>query len=283
MKIGEILLYIFVIVFMGAFLVYQIFFAPDIDPQQIMKAVKTIAASIFVIMCIFVRKKRLKRMDAALVREAFSNDKRSHRKLMKAIDHLCSRENKRAMHILEQLENKCISNKDETVINLFKAMCHHSMKHYTEAIRIYERILVTDGANSYAWAYLGRVYDEMKQKDFAMQAYENALQYQPENPVVHCCLAYHYMENMELEKSYDSVRMTLELDKKRDDVAPVAALYWAFKGNEEIAMKFYRCYNGDKKLDKKLRKWIKEICKNRSKPSGIYCENIRDFQRLFWL
>ena len=85
-------------------------------------------------------------------------------------------------------------------------------------------MLVTYGANSYAWAYLGRIYDEMKQKDFAMQAYENALQYQPENPVVHCCLAYHYMEKMELE-----------------------------------------------------------ICKNRSKPSGIYCENIRDFQRLFWL
>ncbi len=283
MKIGEILLYIFVIVFMIAFLVYQFFFATDTDPQQIFKALKTIAASVFVIMCIFVRKKRLKRMDAALVREAFSNDRRSYKKLMKAIDHLCSREYKRAMHKLVQLEKVCSSNKDETVVNLFKAMCHHAMKHYAEAIRIYERMLVTDGTNAYAWAYLGRVYDEMKQQDFAMQAYENALQYQPENSLVHCCLAYHYMENMELEKAYQSVRTTLELDKNRDDVAVIAALYWAFNGNEEIAMKFYRCYYGNKKLDKKLRKWIKEICKNRSKPFGIYCENIRDFQRLFWL
>ena len=283
MKIGEIVLYIFVIVFMGCFLVYQFFFAPEADPQQIFKAVKAIAASVFVIMCIFVRRKRLKRMDSALVKEAFSTDGRSHKKLMTAIDHLCSREYRRALHKLGQLEKVCSSNKDETVVNLFMGMCHHGMKHFTEAIRIYERILVTDGANAYAWAYLGRVYDEMKQKEFAVQAYDNALYYQPENVIVHCCLAYHFMENMELEKAYDSVRTTLELDKKRDDVAVIAALYWAINGNEEIAMKFYRCYYGDKKLTKQLRRWIKDICKNRSKPFGKYCEKIRDYQKLFWI
>ena len=283
MKIGEILLYVFCIAFMVFVLIYMFFFAPEIDYQMIVKAIKTIFGCIFVIACIVLRRRRLQKFDSIFVKESFANNKRNYNKLMKAIDCLFSREYRKALTRLEKLEKECTSHKEANVVKLFMAMCYHALKKYNEAVSIYERMLATDGANAYAWAYLGRVYDEKGQQDMALEAYQNALFYQPENAFVHCCLAYHYMEGLEIEKAFQCMRKTLEINKKRDDAAVIGALYCAFKGKKDLAMKFYRSYYGEVKLDRKLKKMIDDICKNGSAPSALYCGNIREFQHLFWL
>ena len=283
MKIREILIYVFVIVFMIAALIYTFIFSTEIDYKLIIKAVKTMVAAVFVILCIFVRKNRLQQFDSVFVKEAFAENKRNYNKLMQAIDHLFSKEYSKALKKLQRLEKQCVSNKQVAVVKLFMAMCYHAEKKYDDAVSVYERMLATDGSNAYAWAYLGRVYDERGQRDMAFQAYENALFYQPQNAFVHCCLAYHYMEGLEIEKAYKSMDETLEYNIKRDDVLVIGALYCAFKGDEELAMKFYRRYHGEAKLDIKLKKMINEICKNNRTPSKEYCGNIREFQHLFWL
>ena len=283
MKIKEILLYVFVIAFMIAALLYTFFFSTEIDYRLVTKAVKTIITSVFVILCIFVRKNRLQKFDSLFVKEAFDDNKQNYNKLMQAVNHLFSKEYGKALRKLQKLEKKCVSNKQVTVVKLFMAMSYHAQKKYDEAVSIYERMLATDGSNAYAWAYLGRVYDERGQRERAFEAYENALFYQPEDAFVHCCLAYHYMEGMEPEKAFQSMNKTLEIDAKRDDVAVIGALYCAYKGDEERAMRFYRCYHGEMQLDKKLKKMIKDILKNGSASLGLYCGNIREYQHLFWL
>lgn len=283
MKKGVLFLCILVVITMGAFLVYELFFAPEKDYSVIGKTAQNFVVYILIVLGIVVRRNKLKKYSSVLVKEAFAHDRSSYRKLIKAIDDFCNKEYKKALKRLEKLEDKCESNNDATVVKLFMAMCYHAENKYEEAIAIYERMLATDGGNAYAWAYLGRIYDERKQREFALQAYENALQYQPNNAFVHCCLAYHHMEGIELEKAYHSAIEAIKLDKKRDDAAVIAALYCAFNGKEDLARKFYRCYYGEKEQDKKLKTWIKNICTNKSMPSTMYCGNVREFQHLFQL
>lgn len=283
MKVGELSLYIFIIVLMGSNLVYELFFLKEINYNRISKYISIIFTSIVVIKYILIRRRKLERYELCFLKGVFVNDRRSYRKVLNAVDSFYSKRYKKTIQKLEELECKCITNKDKAAVRLIRAMCYHEEKKYEEAISLYERILGIDITNAYVWAYLGRAYDNIQKRDSALQAYGNALLYQPDNAVVHCSLAYHYMEDLDLQEAYQYARKTIEIESCRNDPAVILALNFAYRGREDIAMKFYHCYHGEKKKERKLKKWIKDICKNKRKPDLAYCGNIREFQHLFLL
>ncbi len=282
-KKGTLLLYIIVFIILAGYVVYEVIFAVDKDYYQMIKTGSSAITCLIVIGAVIKRSQRLDRTSLEIVQHAFSQDKRSHKKLMKAIDAFFSGEYTRALLMLKDLRTKCASHKDAVVVEMFIGMCYHGKKKYEDAIKVYEGMVYTDAQNAYAWTLLGCVYDACNRRKEAFEVYKTALNAQPNNAYVVSCLAYHCMELKKIQVAMKFAHEAYRLDSKRNDILPLLAVIYALSGNGESAKKIARCYIGRKKEMYKLHTWIRNICNNQEQNIDYYCSNIRQFQRLFWL
>ncbi|MBQ2802604.1 MAG: tetratricopeptide repeat protein [Lachnospiraceae bacterium] len=255
---------ILIIISMAATIVYQLFFAEQTDYRVLSKAAVLFITYLLSILGI-KRKKSIfdyKVFGARYkdtIRDAFHNDKRSYRRLMKAIGLFNDDKYDSAIRLLDELRRECVSYQDISAVLTFKALCYDYQKQYDKVIEVYEELLKHDVRNSTAWSNLGFAYTAVKRNDKAEEAYKNAIQYDSENPYAYNNIAVYYLNCGQPGIAIEYALKAIVLNDKMYQAMSAAAIGYAFLGEEENAMKYCNMYGRYSKDTKELKSQIETI------------------------
>lgn len=250
-------------------IVYEVFFADQINTKMLVKA-SIVFLTYFLGMFGIIRKKSVfdykvyEDVYGDIIRNAFYQDKRSYHQLMKAISLYNDNKNQKAIEVLDKLKSMCSNYEDFSAVLMFKALCHRDLKQYNHVVATYEELLKMDHSNSRAWSNLGIAYTNTNRTDLAEQAYQNAVIYDKNNAFAHNNLAVFYANNGEPQKGLASALEALRLNNKMYQAMSAAALCYAYMGNKEEAHKYckmYRANGGSAKDTDTLRRKVDSIMK----------------------
>lgn len=249
--------FIFIIVLLG----YSLFFAEEKDIKLITKA-----AGLFIVYIAYmIRNRKGKKQPVNyefyekqyqdIISGAFSEDKRSYKKLLQAIACYNRDEYKKTHRLLESLLKKCTKTRDYSAVYMFQALCFVDEKKYNEAIAAYESLLRYDVTNSRAWSNLGTRYMEQGQMAEAKNAYSNAIMYNPDNAYAYNNLANCYIRLDEAQLALDYAQRALRINEGLYQAMGAVAVASKMLGDEETAEKYCRMYgaNGGNIQDLRLR------------------------------
>ncbi|MDE5563997.1 MAG: tetratricopeptide repeat protein, partial [Oscillospiraceae bacterium] len=233
-----------------AVLMYELFLAEEKNSRTITKCMSLVVT--YVLVLTGVRLKRRKPRFAAykmyadaykdMIRDAFSTDKKSYRKLMLAIHHYNADKYEKAITILDSLTDCCVSYRDTSAVLMFKALCLSESSQKNAAIETYEQLLRTDISNSRAWSNLGLLYAENGHSMTAMDAYENAIRYDSSNAYAYANLANLYLRQNKIQKALDNAQHALELNNNLYQAASGAAIACTALGETEKAEMYFQIY-----------------------------------------
>lgn len=185
-----------------------------------------------------------------IIGEAFQNDKKSYSKLMNAIYFFNTDKCRKAVNILEKLENSCITTADFIAVLMFKALSFKDMNLPNAAAETYEELLRHDVTYSRAWSNLSIIYSQEGRKDDAYSALRNAVAYNPDNTYAYSNLATFCVQNGQYEIAVENALKALKLNPAIAPAMSAAAIAYSFLGDYENAEKYcvmYGTYGGDAK------------------------------------
>lgn len=193
-----------------------------------------------------------------ILKDAFVNNKKEYDVLMDCIFLYNDDKPGKAIKALNKLLNRCSSHHDRTAVLMFLALCYEEKKDIAHAIECYEKVLHTNMMNSTAWSNLGRLYADTERTEDALNAYQQALQCDPDNAYAYCNMAALFYRNGSYEKGLEYGLKAYELDSNLKECASVISLSAAELGNGELARKFcdvYGTLGGNKKT---VSKYLEE-------------------------
>jgi len=251
----------------AAAIVYEVFFAEEMNMRMVVKASTVLLTYLLAIFGV-IRKKSVfdytiyEDIYKDIIRKAFESDKRSYHRLMKAISLYNDDKYEAAIKVLDKLKPMCINYQDYSAVLMFKALCQTDAKQYHNAVATYEELLKMDHSNSRAWSNLGLAYTRINRTDLAENAYHNALAYDKNNAFAYNNMAVFYLNNGEPEKGLECAMEALRINNKMYQAISAAALCHAHLGNKEEAYRYCKMYGtngGSAKMAKSLKENIDRI------------------------
>ncbi len=244
------LVLIIILIAIIAVLVYELFFAEEKNSRTIVKGLSLVVTYVLALAGIRLKQRRPRlaayKMYADaykdIIRDAFSTDKKSYRKLMLAIHYYNADEHAKAIKLLDSLTDNCVSYQDTSAVLMFKALCLSEASQKNAAIETYEQLLRTDISNSRAWSNLGLLYSENGHSMAAMDAYENAIRYDSANAYAYANLATLYLRQNKCQKALDNAQYALELNNNLYQAASAAAIACAALGETDKAETYFQIY-----------------------------------------
>lgn len=249
-KFFAILLHVLIIGLSSALLIYNLFFNEDTDYSRIAKCVMVLVGYIFGVSRGERRRRRKARRNYPIyerdyeniISGAFTEDKKSYKKLLEAIDCFNNNQSKRAQKILDGLLSKCVRTRDYTAVYTFKALCFEDKKMYEQAIEAYQKVVQYDIADARAWSNMGLIYNDMGRTQEAYNAYYSAVTYNPEYPYAYNNMAHFLLKANDPEGSIYYGLKALELNSKMYQAMSALALAYKMLDDEENAEKYYKMY-----------------------------------------
>lgn len=249
---------IIVIITMPVLIVYQLFFAEKTDVKLVAKAVSLLV--VYLLAMLRIRRKTspldylvFEEQYKSILGKAFSQDKDSYRKLMKAISLYNANKQEKSLEILEKLYNNCSEPDDYTAVLCFKALNLDELKRTDEAIACYEEALTRDRTRSTVWSNLGILYKNNGRNDDAVNAYREAIAYDPENAFAYNNIANIYLLKGDAQETIAYGLKAIELNPKMHQSMSALAVAYKMEGNMEKALEYRRMYEkngGDPKVMK---------------------------------
>lgn len=117
-----------------------------------------------------------------IIGDAFQDDRKSRKALLKAVTLYTDNRYDEAVAALDRLRMKCVSRRDHSAVLFFQAKCFSERELYRDAIRTYEELAQYDGQNSRVWSNLGLCYVNAGRTDLAEEAYHKAIALNDKNP-----------------------------------------------------------------------------------------------------
>lgn len=174
---------------------------------------------------------------------AFQNDKKSYKQLIKAIIHLNYYEYDKAIKKLDiLLKTSCAETCDYSAVLAIKALCLESRGLENAAIETYESLLTYDNSNSDAWFKLGFLYSKKGESAKCEKAYINAIRCNPENALAHNNLSVLYFNRGDNEKALEYALRAIELKPKMHQAIGTAALTLKMLRDYESSEKYLKLY-----------------------------------------
>ncbi|MBQ8686952.1 MAG: tetratricopeptide repeat protein [Ruminococcus sp.] len=185
-------------------IVWQLFFAEEPNVRLIARAAVLLIVYLLAAFGIRVKRSPLDYMIyeekyKAYLGEAFRTDKKSYRKLMKALTRYNEDKPDEAIAILDKLYTSCAEADDYAAVMFFKALCLEEKQRLEEAASCYEEVLTYNRSHATAWSNLGLIYQKLGRGEESFRAYRNAVTYDPENAYAYNNLASYYVKNGEAE------------------------------------------------------------------------------------
>ena len=183
-----------------------------------------------------------------IIGDAFQNDKKSYSKLMDAIYFFNADKCKKAVSILEKLENCCITTADFIAVLMFKALSFEDMNLPNAAAETYEELLRHDVTYSRAWSNLSITYSRTDRNEEALSALKNAVAYDPDNAYAYSNLATFCVRSGEYEIALENALKALKLNSNLAPAMSAAAIAYSNLDDYENAEKYcgmYGAHGGD--------------------------------------
>ncbi|MBQ8827170.1 MAG: tetratricopeptide repeat protein [Oscillospiraceae bacterium] len=252
---------IIVIALSTLFLIYELFVAETRDMKVVRRAVTLLIIYLGSLYRISRRPSRFNRRlyeknYAPYLGQAFRDDKKSYRTLMKAIGYFNADGSQKAIGYLYQLEEKCVSADDFGAVYFFMALCFDELDMEINTVECYEKLLMHKPSHSMALSNLGLIYQNKGQPEKAEELYRKAIEADPYNPYGYSNLANHYLRMGEPELALEQARKSMQLDLNVHPAISAAALACALLGMDEDAEEYCRLYGTHGGNSSELRKII---------------------------
>ena len=241
------ILNIIIIAAAGTITIWQLFFTEEPDFRLLTKALFLFVGYLLAISGI-KRKRSInpmiyKQKYKEQLRNAFSSDGFSLRRLLKAIALYNENKPAKAIAALDKTYKNCLYADDFCAVLLFKALCLEEQGNYYEAAECYKELLEHDKTHATAWSNLGLVYQNLGRGSDSLEAYQNSIRYDPTNDFAYNNLASYYIRNGEPEKGLECALKGLELNSKMYQSMGAAAMAYKMLGDEANAEKYRIMYS----------------------------------------
>jgi len=177
-----------------------------------------------------------------MIAGAFAEDKKSYKKLLKAIVCFDQDKYKKAHRILNKLSKKCTRAKDYDAIYMFHALCYNGECKLTETIEAYQKVLQYNATNSRAWSNLGKCYITLGDEKAAFNAYSNAILYDSANPYAHVNMAVYYIDTKQPQSALEHALKAFELNANLPQAMSAAAVAYKMLDDDKNTEKFCQLY-----------------------------------------
>ncbi|MBQ8841298.1 MAG: hypothetical protein IJZ65_01540 [Ruminiclostridium sp.] len=247
------ILNIAIIILMLGILIYQLFFAEVRNVKLI-----TRAGTLFLVYFLAMTgiKKKQSPLDyiiyadeySEVIGEAFKNDKPAYKKLMKGLTLYKRKKYDKALKVLDEVKRDCLYSDDFTSVLYFKACCHKEKKELSKAEECLKEIIEHNSENSLVWEMYGEVLLDNEKWLASVEAYEKAVELNPESSSANCKLGGAYIKISEPEKALGYILKALEIEPSNVLAISFAAVAYKFLGDSENAEKYcemFGKYGGD--------------------------------------
>ena len=238
---------ILIILGMAFLVIWQLFFAEEINAKVLSKAIVLLV--VYLLGMLGIKRKRspfdykiYEERYGYIIKTAFSHDKISYMKLMSVITYYNENKFDKAIKALDRLEEKCAESDDVSAVLYFRALCKEESGNKSGAISDYEELLTRDYTNSHAWSNLGLIYMHIDKKDEALRCYREAVHHDPSNQYAHCNLGNLYLQIGNYEAALEHALISLEAEPKIRQSMSLAAICYSRLGDSENAEKYCKMY-----------------------------------------
>lgn len=251
-KLLRILLYlVFYVGVIGggiALIIYELAFKAEPDYTKVAKIGGTLV--VYALAVLSTAGRRKKQMDNInmeaydyIIRDAFANNPRAHKQLMKGIMCYNYDKLKKGIQVLEKLEPECVSVNEYVAVRDFEALCYMESEQYEKAIRIYEEILKRDSFFVDGYINLGNCYLEIGKLSKAIEVLQRAVQYNPAEGYAYANMAAAYARQGDAQKALENAERAIEIDGSLLEAISTAAASAKMLGDYEKVDKYRNIYS----------------------------------------
>ena len=167
-----------------------------------------------------------------IIGDAFMDDRKSRKALLKAVTLYTDNRYDEAVAALDRLRMKCVSRRDHSAVLFFQAKCFSERELYRDAIRTYEELAQYDGQNSRVWSNLGLCYVNAGRTDLAEEAYHKAIELNDKNPYAYTNYASLLLSEGKNEEALENAEKALAINAVLEP-----ALFLAMQANSRMEKK----------------------------------------------
>lgn len=268
----KLLLLVILLLILGM-LIYQLAFAREKDFKLISKGATLVVTYALAIAGIRLSPRsrmflyqRYAEQYQDILRDAFSQDKKSYRRLMQAIEAYNRDDFAKSRTILDILSEQCVTSRDTSAVLLFRALCDTEDHRPEQAIKTYEQLLKTDETNARAWSNLGLLYTESDRNEEAMAAYRKAITCDSHSAYAYTNLAALCIKLGQTSDAIEHAKHALAIDSTMYQAAYLAAQACAELGDQAQAAVYVKQFaahaNPDSISDPRARILLSHIKKD---------------------
>ena len=176
---------------------------------------------------------------SAQLKNAFSQDKSSRKKLLSAIRLYNEDRHAKAVNKLIKLTPKCNTNDDIYAVYIFLGLIFTDMYMYPEAVHAYEVIIDRGAADGMVYNNLGYVYTLAKDSENAIANYRQALRYDPKNAQAYHNIANIHFDAYRFDEAIEYANKALECKPNMLQSLTLLAIIYAKQDNKAEADKYF--------------------------------------------
>lgn len=225
-------------------LCYQGFVTHTLTSGNLMRAVLILAGLLLALLrpkkkYLSALKPLYKKTYAEFIQGAFSDDPKLENKLMAAIRDYNEQRPGKGIEKLLKLRKECTRSADIYAVTVFLALCYDDAGHYSAAAEGYTQALAYR-SNATLWSNLGLCRQRLGQFESAQDAYENAIQLNPNNPYAYNNLSALFFRDGDYESALEYAQQALQYNANMLPALKTAAVCCGIIGDEEGYAKYYR-------------------------------------------
>lgn len=222
--------------------VYGVAVNGEAPTENLLRTVIIALSGVSALMKTFPKRKPLSTYSSAFTKElgsAFAEDTKKRERLLEAVRLFDEDKNGAALKVLNDLKMEARTRDEHYAVGLFTALCQTDLGLREAAIATYEEMAAKGAVSSQLYSNMGAQYAAMKNVEKAMDAYNKAIELDPENP-----LPYSNVANMAVaDGAYDVAiaagKRALEINPAQYQAASAVAMAYAALGNEDEVEKYY--------------------------------------------
>lgn len=174
-----------------------------------------------------------------VVRDAFVNDAKNRKTLLKILRDFNDRKYEKCIRKLNVLKKNCERTPEHYVVNLFIALSYTRLKQLNKAEEQYLYMINRGLGDSRVFSNVGNLQIDMGKYESAIQNFNFAIDRDSKNPYAYNNLAQAHFEMYELDKAIEYATIATQIDPKLEAAASLLAIIYGLKNDQENYDKYY--------------------------------------------
>lgn len=244
MKVMRLFLALLIAV-MAGLLIYQGLITKELTGSGLTRALLILVGLMLSFVRFFSRrpsrggKTLYKKAYGEFIRNAFADDPRLEKQFYCAVADYNQDKAERAVDRLMKLRRECRNSDDIYSVTAFTALCLDDMQLYEEAANAYENALRLH-RNSTLASNLGLCYQHLGKLAKAQDAYELAIDIDPDNAFAYNNYSAMYFREADYESALEYAQHALDINPKMPQALSTSAICFALLGQENEYREYYR-------------------------------------------